>query len=40
MRVTEHGEYFDGNPDGPQMRVHAIGEQLDLLGRVLQKDRD
>ena len=40
MRVTEHGAYFDGNPEGPQMRVHGIGEQLDLLGRVLQKDRD
>ena len=24
----------------PQMRVHGIGEQLDLLGRVLQKDQD
>jgi hypothetical protein len=40
MRVTEHGAYFDGNPEGPQMRVHGIGEQLDLLGRVLQKDQD
>jgi hypothetical protein len=29
----------DSNPDGPQMRVHGIGEQLDLLGRVLQKDQ-
>ena len=40
MRVTEHGAYFDGNPEGPQMRVHGIGKQLDLLGRVLQKDPD
>ena len=40
MRVTEHGARFDGNPEGPQMRVHGIGEQLDLLGRVLQKDQD
>lgn len=40
MRVTEHGAHFDGNPEGPQMRVHGIGEQLDLLGRVLQKDQD
>jgi uncharacterized protein YndB with AHSA1/START domain len=40
MRVTEHGAYFDGNPEGPQMRVHGIGKQLDLLGRVLQKDQD
>ena len=36
MRVTEHGAYFDGNPEGPKMRVHGIGKQLDLLGRVLQ----
>jgi len=28
MRVTEHGAYFDGNPEGPKMRVHGIGEQL------------
>lgn len=35
MRVTEHGAYFDGNPEGPKMRVHGIGEQLELLGRVL-----
>ena len=40
MRVTEHGAYFDGNPEAPQMRVHGIGEQLDLLGQVLQKDQD
>jgi hypothetical protein len=40
MRVTEHGAYFDGNPEGPPMRVHGIGEQLDLQGRVLQKDQD
>ena len=39
MRVTEHGAYFDGNPEGPQMRVHGIGEQLDLLGRVPQRAR-
>jgi uncharacterized protein YndB with AHSA1/START domain len=37
LRLTEHGAYFDGNPEAPQMRVHGIGEQLDLLGRVLQK---
>jgi hypothetical protein len=40
LRVTEHGAYFDGNPEGPRMRVHGIGKQLDLLGRVLQKDQD
>ena len=40
LRLTEHGAYFDGNPEGPQMRVHGIGKQLDLLGRVLQKDQD
>ena len=40
MRVTEHGAYFDGNPEGPNMRVQGIGKQLDLLGRVLQKDQD
>jgi uncharacterized protein YndB with AHSA1/START domain len=40
LRLTEHGAYFDGKPDGPQMRVHGIGKQLDLLGRVLQKDQD
>jgi hypothetical protein len=39
LRLTEHGAYFDGNPEGPQMRVHGIGKQLDLLGRVLQKDQ-
>jgi hypothetical protein len=32
--------YFDGNPEGPQMRVHGIGEQLDLLGRVMEKDKN
>jgi uncharacterized protein YndB with AHSA1/START domain len=40
LRLTEHGAYFDGNPKGPQMRVHGIGKQLDLLGRVLQRDQD
>ena len=40
MRVTEHGAYFDGNPEGPQMRVHGIGEQLALLGRVMEKDKN
>ena len=39
LRVTEHGAYFDGNPDGPKMRVHGIGEQRELLGRVLQEDQ-
>jgi hypothetical protein len=38
MRVTEHGAYFDGYPEGLKMRVHGIGEQLELLGRVLQTD--
>jgi uncharacterized protein YndB with AHSA1/START domain len=40
LRVTEQGAYFDGNPEGPQMRVHGIGKQLDLLGRVLQQDQN
>ena len=40
LRLTEQGAYFDGNPESPQMRVHGIGKQLDLLGRVLQKDQD
>jgi hypothetical protein len=39
MRLTEHGAYFDGNPEGPRLRVHGIGKQLDLLGQVLQKDQ-
>jgi hypothetical protein len=26
--------------EGPQMRIHGIGEQLDLLGRVMEKDKD
>jgi hypothetical protein len=26
------------NPEGLKMRVHGIGEQLELLGRVLQTD--
>ncbi len=33
MRVTEHGAYLDGNPEGPNMRAQDIGEQLELLGR-------
>ena len=40
LRLTEYGAYFDGNPEAPRMRVHGIGKQLDLLGRVLQKDQD
>jgi uncharacterized protein YndB with AHSA1/START domain len=40
LRLTEHGAYFDGNPEGPQMRVHGIGKQLDRLGQVLHKDHD
>ena len=39
LRLTEQGAYFDGNPESPQMRVHGIGKQLDLLGRVLQQDQ-
>jgi uncharacterized protein YndB with AHSA1/START domain len=39
MRVTEHGAYFDGNPESPQIRAHGIGKQLDLLGQVLQNDQ-
>ena len=40
LRLTEHGAYFDGNPEGPKMRVHGIGEQLDLIGLVLQEHQD
>lgn len=40
MRVTEHSAYLDGNPEDPKMRVHGIGKQLDLLGRVLQTAQD
>jgi len=39
LRLTEHGAYFDGNPEGPQMRIHGIGAQLDRLGLALQKDQ-
>lgn len=38
--VLNVGAGTDGNPEGPKMRVHGIGEQLELLGRVLQKDRN
>jgi hypothetical protein len=31
MRVTEHGAYFDGNPEGPKIRVHGIGTRGFLL---------
>jgi hypothetical protein len=34
MRLTKHGAYFEGNPEGPTTRVHGIGEQMDLLGRM------
>jgi uncharacterized protein YndB with AHSA1/START domain len=37
---TEHGAYFDGNPESPRTRVHGIAEQLDLLGRVLHQDQN
>jgi uncharacterized protein YndB with AHSA1/START domain len=40
LRLTEHGAYFDGNPEAPRLRVHGIGKQLDLLGRVLQENPD
>ena len=40
LRLTEHGAYFDGNAEDPQMRVHGVGKQMDLLGRVLLKDQD
>ncbi len=32
--------WFGSTEDWSRMRVHGIGEQLDLLGRVLQKDQD